>query len=236
MNRKSLKAVTIMEIDSVIKAVIFDVDGTLIDSNALHAEAWQRAFARYEKDVAVGDIQKQIGKGGDELMPVFCTDEELSRFGTELETYRNELFKNEYLSRVKPFPMVRELFQRIKDDGKQIALASSANEDELEEYKKIANIEDLVEKSTSADDAEKSKPEPDIFEAALKLLGNPALENVIVIGDTPYDAEAAAKAKLKIVGVLCGDFPEKDLREKGCVAIYQNPSDLLENYKKLVSL
>jgi len=220
----------------MIEAFIFDVDGTLIDSNDFHAEAWQKAFEKYGKEISYEKIRPHIGKGADTLLPEFLTEAEIEEFGDQAADLRGEIFKNEYMSRVKAFPMVRELFQRIKDDGKQIALASSANEDELEEYKKIANIEDLVEKSTSADDAEKSKPEPDIFEAALKLLGNPALENVIVIGDTPYDAEAAAKAKLKIVGVLCGDFPEKDLREKGCVAIYQNPSDLLENYKKLVSL
>jgi phosphoglycolate phosphatase-like HAD superfamily hydrolase len=131
---------------------------------------------------------------------------------------------------------VRELFEKNKAGGGRIALASSANEDEVEAYKKIADITDLIEKSTSADDAEKSKPEPDIFRAALKLLGNPAPETVLVVGDTPYDAEAAAKAKLKIVGVLCGNFAEKDLREKGCVEIYRDPVDLLANYEKIVAL
>ena len=92
----------------------------------------------------------------------------------------------------------------------------------------------MVEKSTSSDDTDESKPEPDIFQAALKLLGNPAPENVLVVGDTPYDAEAATKAKLKIVGVLCGGFPEKDLRENGCVEIFQSPADLLTNYEGLL--
>ena len=169
-------------------------------------------------------------------MPEFLSEKEIKEFGDDVADTRGEIFKNEYLSRVKPFPKVRELFRKIKDDGKRIALASSANEDEVEAYKKIANVEDLIEKSTSADDAEKSKPEPDIFEAALKLLGNPKLENVLVVGDTPYDAEAATKAKLKIVGALCGGFPETDLREKGCIEIYQDPADLLESYEKLVSL
>ncbi|MDQ3041893.1 MAG: HAD family hydrolase, partial [Acidobacteriota bacterium] len=188
------------------------------------------------KKISFDKIRPHIGKGADTLLPEFLSENEIEEFGDEIADLRSEIFKDEYLSRVKPFPKVRELFQRIKADGKQIALASSANEDEVEEYKKNANIEDLVEKSTSADDAEKSKPEPDIFQAALKLLGNPAPETVLVVGDTPYDAEAATKAKLKIVGVLCGGFAEKDLREKGCVEIYRDPADLLENYVKIVSL
>jgi len=220
----------------MIQAFIFDVDGTLIDSNDFHAEAWQKAFEKYDKKVPFDKIRPHIGKGADTLLPEFLSENEIEEFGDEIADLRSEIFKDEYLSRVKPFPKVRELFQRIKADGKQIALASSANEDEVEEYKKIANIEDLVEKSTSADDAEKSKPEPDIFQAALKLLGNSAPETVLVVGDTPYDAEAATKAKLKIVGVLCGGFAEKDLREKGCVEIYRDPADLLENYVKIVSL
>jgi HAD superfamily hydrolase (TIGR01509 family) len=220
----------------MIEAFIFDVDGTLIDSNDFHALAWQKAFAEYGKEISFERIRPHIGKGADTLLPEFLTEKEIEEFGEKMAERRGEILKSEYLSRIKPFPKVRELFQKIKADGKLIALASSANEDEVEAYKKVANIEDLVEKSTSADDAEKSKPAPDIFQAALKLLGNPAPETVLVIGDTPYDAEAATKAKLKIVGVLCGDFAEKDLREKGCVEIYKDPADLLKNYQKIVSL
>ena len=220
----------------MIEAFIFDVDGTLIDSNDFHAEAWQKAFEKYDKKVPFEKIRPQIGKGADTLLPEFLSEKEIEEFGDEIAELRSEIFKDEYLSRVKPFPKVRELFQKLKDDGKRIALASSANEDEVKAYEKIANIEDLVEKSTSADDAEKSKPEPDIFQAALKLLGNPTLENVLVIGDTPYDAEAARAAKLKVVGVLCGGFSEKDLRENGCVEIYRDPADLLENYREICFL
>jgi len=220
----------------MIKAFIFDIDGTLIDSNDFHAEAWQKAFTKYGKKILFEKIRPHIGKGADTLLPEFLSEKEIEEFGDNIADLRGEIFKKEYLSRVKPFPKVRDLFQKIKDGGGRIALASSANEDEVAAYQKIANIEDLVEKSTSADDAEASKPEPDIFQAALKLLGNPTPEIVLVIGDTPYDAEAARAAKLKIAGVLCGDFPEKDLREKGCLAVYQDPSDLLESYQKIISL
>ena len=217
----------------MIEAFIFDVDGTLIDSNDFHAKAWQKAFAKKGYDISFDKIRAQIGKGADTLLPEFLSEKEVEKYEKELGDLRGEIFKKEYLDKVQPFPKVREFFERIKADGIKIALASSANEDEVEAYKKIANIEDLVEKTTSSDDAETSKPEPDIFQAALKLLGNPKLENVLVVGDTPYDAEAATKAKLKIIGVLCGGFAKEDLEKAGCAAIYENPADLLANYEKL---
>lgn len=226
------KKITFEKLLNMIKAVIFDIDGTLIDSVDFHAEAWQRAFADFGREIEFSSIRKQIGKGGDQLLPVFFSEEELEKFGKELEKRRGEIFKQDYLPKIKPFPKVRELFLKILDDDKKVALASSAPEDELEVYKKIANIDDLVKTETSADDAEKSKPEPDIFEVALQKLGDMPPENVIVVGDTPYDAQAAGKINLRTIGVLCGGFPEDDLRQSGCTAIYKNPADLLERYEK----
>ena len=214
----------------MIKAVIFDIDGTLVDSVDLHARAWQEAFRHFGRDVPYRDVRRQIGKGGDQLMPVFFSKAELDKFGAELEKYRGDLYKREYLPRVRPFPAVRELFERIKQDGKKIALASSAKEEELKVYKEIAHIDDLVEEETSADDADKSKPHPDIFEAALAALADVQTNETIVVGDTPYDAEAAGKAHLRTIGVLCGGFPETDLRTAGCIAIYESPADLLAHY------
>ena len=214
----------------MLKAVIFDVDGTLVDSVDLHARAWQEALAHFGKRVDYERVRYQIGKGGDQLMPVFLSEEELEEFGEELEKYRGDLYKRDYLPRVKGFPAVRELFERVGREGLKIALASSAKGDELETYKKIADIADLVEEETSADDAEKSKPHPDIFEAALARLGDTRPEEAVVVGDTPYDAEAAGKAGLKTVGLLCGGFPEEDLRAAGCVRIYRDAADLLANY------
>lgn len=214
----------------VVKAVIFDIDGTLIDSVDLHARAWQEALSHFGKQFAFEDVRSQIGKGGDQLLPVFLSEREIEEFGDELTEYRGELFKREYLSRVVAFPRVRELFERVLRDGKRIALASSAKKEELKEYKRIADIEDLVEEETSADDAEKSKPHPDIFEAALSQLGDVEARDAIVVGDTPYDAEAARKAGLRTVGVLAGGFPEEDLRAAGCVRIYKDAADLLANY------
>jgi HAD superfamily hydrolase (TIGR01549 family) len=214
----------------MIEAVIFDIDGTLVDSVDLHARAWQEAFRRFGHEVPFERVRHQIGKGGDQLLPVFFSREELARFGEEMEEYRGDLFKREYLPRVRPFPRVRELFERVRRDGKRIALASSAKEEELKAYKKIADIADLVEEETSSDDAERSKPHPDIFEAALGRLKGVAPERAIVVGDTPYDAEAAAKASVRTVGLLCGGFPEQELREAGCVALYRDPADLLARY------
>jgi HAD superfamily hydrolase (TIGR01549 family) len=216
----------------MIKTVIFDVDGTLVDTVDMHAEAWQRALKEYGKEVEFSAVRAQIGKGGDQLLPVFLSREELDQFGEELEKRRGEIFKQEYLPKTKPFAQVRELVERIQRDGKRVVLASSAKQDELEHFNKVTNIADLLEGETSADDAEKSKPEPDIFLAALSEAGNPEPSEAIVVGDTPYDAIAAAKAKLKTIGVLCGGFPEQSLKDAGCIAIYKDPADLLTRYEE----
>jgi HAD superfamily hydrolase (TIGR01549 family) len=216
----------------MITAVIFDIDGTLVDSVDLHARAWQEAFREFGREVEYERVRHQIGKGGDQLLPVFFTPEELERFGERMEKFRGDLFKREYLPKVRAFPAVRELFERVRADGKRIALASSAKEEELEAYKEIANVADLVEEETSKDDVERSKPHPDIFASALAKLGRPAARQVIVVGDTPYDAEAAGRVSLQTVGVLCGGFPERELRAAGCVEIYRDPADILARYEE----
>lgn len=218
----------------MLKAAIFDMDGTLIDSVDFHAEAWQRTFHHFGYiDIQFDEVRSQIGKGGDELLPVFLSKEDIQRIGKQLEEYRTDLFRREYLHRIQPFPKVRELFIHLKKDGYQLALASSSNEQDLEKYKRIANIADLLEAQTSSDDAEKSKPHPDIFEAALQNLGKLKPEEAVVIGDTPYDAQAAGKSGIReIIGVLCGGFAEADLRKAGCREIFQDPADLLENYAR----
>ena len=214
----------------MIKAVIFDVDGTLVDSNDLHVEAWREAFRCYGKELSFEDVHGQMGKGGDQLMPVFCSEEELEEFGEELEQKRVELFKSDYLPRVRPFPRVRELFERVKAEGLQIALASSAKGEELEQHKKSMRVADLLEAATSADDARRSKPHPDIFQAALAGLKEVRPEEAVVVGDTPYDVQAAAKAGVSTVGLLSGGFSEEALREAGAVAVYRDVSELLERF------
>jgi HAD superfamily hydrolase (TIGR01509 family) len=212
------------------KAVIFDIDGTLVDSVDVHARAWQETFEHFGKKVEFKDIREQIGKGGDQLMPVFLSEEEIEQKSKEIEDYREELFKTQYLSQVKAFPGVRELFEHLRRDGFEIALASSAKAEDLEAYKRISKITDLLETETSSDDAEQSKPEPDIFLAALKRLGKIDRHKVVVVGDTPYDAEAAGKAGLRTLGFLCGGFAEEQLRNAGCIEIYRDAVDLLHQF------
>lgn len=215
-----------------MRAVIFDIDGTLLDSVDLHAQAWVEAFAHFGVETDFRKVRSQIGKGGDELMPVFLPAERVEREGEAIEAWRSDLFKRDYLDRVKPFPGVRALFERIRAADLQIALASSGKRDEVEHYQEILGIADLVDMATSSDDAERSKPHPDIFRAALKKLAPLDAGSMIVVGDTPYDAEAAGKAGLSTIGLLCGGFPEADLSAAGCVAIYRDPQDLLDGFDR----
>lgn len=209
-------------------AVIFDVDGTLVDTVDFHAMAWQRTFAHFGKEVGFAEVRAQIGKGGDQLMPVFLSAEEVERRGEEIEGFRKELFRRDYMPRVVGFAHVRDLFEALGARGKRLALASSAKGDELEHYVRAAGIEGLFEIAVSSDVAERSKPHPDIFEAALARLGLEA-GAAVVVGDTPYDAEAARKAGVAAVGVLCGGFPERSLKEAGCVEIRADPEALWRN-------
>lgn len=209
----------------MITAVIFDVDGTLVDSVDLHAQAWAETFEEFGKAIPVEQIRTQIGKGSDQLLPTFWSKEEIERIEKPLTERRKEIFAKKYLPKVRGFAGVRPLFQRLLAENKKIALASSAVGEELKAYKECVQITDLLDAETSADDAEKSKPHPDIFEAALHRLGHPSPAETIVIGDTPYDIEAASRAGIASIAVRSGGFPEDTLR--GAVAIYQDPADLL---------
>jgi HAD superfamily hydrolase (TIGR01549 family) len=215
----------------MVENVIFDVDGTLVDSVDEHAEAWRRAFLEFGRDVPFSHVRSQIGKGADQLMPVFFNDEELARFGKDLEEYRSQLFLKDFLPKVRAFPKVRELFQRLRKDGRRVALASSAKGEELAHYVKLCRIEGLFEEATSKDDVDRSKPHPDIFAVALERLGRPEVNTACVVGDTPYDALAAGKLSLPTLGVLCGGFSADDLRAAGCRVLMKDPAELLSRYE-----
>ncbi|PYP92707.1 MAG: HAD family hydrolase [Candidatus Angelobacter sp. Gp1-AA117] len=215
---------------SELHAVIFDIDGTLTDSVDIHALAWQEALRHFGHEIPYLKIRQQIGKGGDQLLKTLLSEEDLKGHGEKLDKYRGDLFKRKYMKQIRPFSLVRELFERIRQDGMKITLASSAKEDEVAEYKKLLEIANLVDEATSADDAGQTKPCPDIFEAALQRLGNPPVEEVIVIGDSPYDAQAASALDIRCVGVLSGGFSEEELREAGCVAIFRGPAELLARF------
>ena len=207
------------------KAAIFDLDGTLLDSVDLHAIAWHEAMVKFGHDVSFAQARSQIGKGGDKLIPFFLSEDDQHDHGKELEEWRGERFRNKYLSLVRPFSAVPDLLRRVRGAGVRVAIASSAKKAELEEYLKIAHITDLVEVSTSAEDAEESKPAPDVFEIVLKKLKIEGAD-AVAIGDTPYDAEAAGKAKIATIGVLCGGFTEDSLRKAGCVEVFPGPATL----------
>ncbi|CAF1084075.1 unnamed protein product [Rotaria sordida] len=218
-----------------LDAVIFDVDGTLIDTVDYHAKAWHDALEYYNIKSNLSDVRMQIGKAADQLLPVFATNEQIKKYGENIKAKKAQLFQDNYLDKVKPFPGVRELFELIKQRNILIALASSAPIEELELYKNIANVHDLIDcqTSSSSKDVKRSKPYPDIFLATLKLLKNPSTDRVVVVGDTPWDAQAAVAAKLKIIGVLCGGCDEKLLRESGCTWIYRDIIELTKNYDRV---
>jgi phosphoglycolate phosphatase-like HAD superfamily hydrolase len=213
----------------MIKAILFDVDGTLIDSNDLHAAAWREAFLHFGIDLPHEAVRSQIGKGGDNLMPALLPPELVADKQEEIEAFRGDLFKRDYLPRVVPFARVRGLFERIASEHKKIVLASSANEDELRFHLGVIGAEDLVSATTSKDDVEHSKPDPDIFAAALAKAGVDAAE-AVVIGDSPFDMQAAAKLGIRTIGFRSGGFPDEVLRQAGAAELYDSPADLLARY------
>jgi phosphoglycolate phosphatase-like HAD superfamily hydrolase len=212
------------------RAVIFDVDGTLVDSVDRHAQAWVETFAEFGYECDFAAVRYQIGKGGDQLMKEFLTAQQIQRDGEAIEKARQRHFRTRYLPGVLGFPMVRELFLRLIGEGKKVVLASSAVGEELAAYKRKAAIGDLVEEETSKDDVEKSKPHPDIFEAALAKLGDISASEALIVGDSPWDAIAGRQAGLRTIGLLCGGFGATELERAGCAAIYRDPADLLKRY------
>ena len=211
-----------------IKAVLFDIDGTLVDSNDLHVRAWDHAFREAGRIFDDQVIHDQIGKGTDMLVPTLMPDTddaEQERLGDA----HAAVFKGRYLGRVKAFPGARELLVRVHAAGKTVVLASSASKEELRHYIDLLDVKDIVSETTSSDDVESTKPAPDIFSIALEKVALGA-DEAIVVGDTPYDVEAAAKCGIAAIALRSGGFSDEVLRDAGAVAIYDDAATLLAEY------
>ncbi len=208
-------------------AILLDIDGTLLDSVDLHARAWREAFLAFGKDIPVEEIRSQIGKGGDQLLPVFFSPAELAARGEEIERWRGDWYKLRYMPQVRPVAGVRPLFLALRGRGWTPVLASSSKGDELAFYLRVLDVADLIEGSTSKDDVARSKPFPDIFAAALDRVPARDRPGAWVVGDSPWDALAASRLGLPTVGVRCGGFPDQDLRAAGARVLFDGPWDLL---------
>jgi len=209
-----------------IRAVIFDVDGTLVDSNDQHARAWVEALAEYGYKVAFEQVRPLIGMGGDKVLPILTglsADEPKAK---KIGERRDAIFADKYLPQVRPLPGARDLLLGLKSDGLKLAVASSSAKDLLKRLLNIVGAPDVFEKRASGDDAEDSKPDPDIVHAALKGLAEPS-DVVAMIGDTPYDVEAARRAKVQPIAFRSGGWKDEDLR--GAIEIYDGPLDLLQH-------
>ncbi len=212
---------------SRVQAVLFDLDGTLVDSNDYHVDAWARVFEEGGYAIGREAIHGQIGKGGDLLVPTLLPDAPKAE-QERLAHRHGEIFKARYLDLVRPFPGATELLARVKASGRKVVLASSASGDELEHYKQLLGAEDLVTAATSKDDVSTTKPAGDIFAAALAKAGVQP-DRAIVVGDTPYDIEAAAKCHAATVAVRSGGFDEAALQD--AVARYDDVAALLAGFE-----
>jgi HAD superfamily hydrolase (TIGR01509 family) len=210
-----------------LQAVLLDVDGTLIDSNDAHARAWVDALAESGVTVDFEDVRQLIGMGGDKLMPRVSGIEEDTDKGKRIAERRKQIFLTTYLPHVKALPGTRQLLDKLEAAGLKRVIATSAKSDELAGLLRAADASELEESATTSDDADASKPEPDIVEAALRRAGVGA-DGAIMIGDTPYDIEAANKAGVKIVAFRSGGWDDEKL--SGAIAVYDDPADLIARF------
>jgi HAD superfamily hydrolase (TIGR01549 family) len=209
------------------RAVILDVDGTLIDTNDAHAHAWVDVCEEFGYPVAFGEVRRMIGMGGDRVLPRLTGLQEDSETGEKMKRRRGEIFRQRYLPSCQPFPRARELLERFREDGMELVVATSASRDDMAALLKAAGVADLVDAKTSSSDADRSKPSPDIVQAALEN-GGCAPAEAVMLGDTPYDVEASGRAGVRCVAFRCGGWDDAAL--SAAVAIYQDAADLLAHY------
>lgn len=209
-------------------AVLLDVDGTLVDSNDAHAHAWVDTLAAHDLEVSFERCRRMIGMGGDRLIEAVGGPTRGTRDNHKIGEHRSKLFQDRWLRHVKPLDGARELVLRLRAEGYQYAIASAARADELIPLLAIADLTDLCSIATTSSDVEESKPDPEIVEAALAQLPFAERSRTVMIGDTPYDIEAARGANVDIIGVTTGGWSTEALA--GAVAVYQGPADLLAHW------
>ena len=213
---------------SAIRGVILDMDGTLVDSNDAHAQTWVETLQAFGYKVTIEVVSPLIGQGGDKILPRLtgCTSD--SDIGRKIAAHRSELFQQQYLPSIQPFPGSRQLIEHMHNSGLRLVIASSASREHLRHLIETLEIEDFIDGATSASDVGDSKPDPDVVKAALAELGLDAGE-VMMIGDTPYDIEAAARVGVQTIALRCGGWNEEDLT--GAVAVYADPAELLARFE-----
>ena len=211
----------------MLEGVIFDIDGTLVDSNDAHAQSWVDTFAEAGYDVPFDVVRPLIGMGADKLLPKTIGVKHDSEEGKKLIKRRSEIFRKKYLPTLRPLEGSRALVLRVRADGLKAIVATSAKDEELQGLLKAAEVADLMEEKATASDAKRSKPDPDIVEAAIEASGI-SPRNLVMIGDTPYDIEAATRAKVRTIAFRSGGWSDTHLR--GAVEIYGGPADLLAHY------
>jgi HAD superfamily hydrolase (TIGR01509 family) len=212
----------------LLQGVIFDIDGTLVDSNDAHAQSWVDTFAEAGYDVPFDVVRPLIGMGGDKLLPKAAHIQQDSEEGKKLTKRRSQIFNEKYLPRLKALPGSRELVLRVRKEGLTPVVATSAKDKELKALLKAAHVDDLMEEEATSSDAKRSKPDPDIVRAAIDQSGIQR-DNLVMIGDTPYDIEAASRAGVRAIGFRSGGWRDDDLR--GAAEIYDGPADLLAHYE-----
>jgi HAD superfamily hydrolase (TIGR01549 family) len=206
------------------RLAIVDVDGTLVDSVYQHALAWYRAFLRIDVVLPVWRIHRHIGMGGDQMVQALCDESFEERHGDAVREAEAECFKP-MLDDVRPLNGSRELLEELKRRGHRIVLASSAKESELDHYLDLLDARDLADAWTSSADVDATKPDPDLVQTALDMGGG---GEAVMIGDSPYDCEAAGRAGIPTVGVLTGGFAEAELREAGADPVFASLPALRE--------
>jgi HAD superfamily hydrolase (TIGR01549 family) len=203
-------------------AAILDIDGTLVDSNYHHTIAWYRALRQHDQHVAIWRIHRHIGMGGDQVVASLCGDEVEESLGDDIRAAEKTLYMA-LIDEVEPFHGARDLIVDLKRMGRGVVLASSAKPDEIDHYLDLLDARGLADAWTSAGDVEETKPAPDLVEAALERLdGGPA----VMIGDTTWDCQAAAKAGVETIAVLTGGFSDEELREAGAIAVFESIDEL----------